>query len=154
MTGPQPAPFPLRAVHADDAEELRTSVARLLQTAGITVVAGCADGAELLVLVERHSPDVAIIDLRMPPTFTDEGLQAAAAIRARWPAVGIVLLAQYAEVGIANLLAALGPAGCGYLLKERIADVAAFAEAVRRVVARGTAFDPAVVPPSVPPAAG
>jgi DNA-binding NarL/FixJ family response regulator len=144
----------LRAVHADDAEELRTSVARLLQPAGVTVVAGCGDGVELLALVERHAPDVAITDLRMPPTFTDEGLQAAALIRARWPTVGIVLLTQYADAGIANLLAALGPQGCGYLLKERIADIATLAATVRCVAGRGSAFDPTVLPLSGPPSAG
>ena len=150
--GHGPACTAVRAVHADDTEQLRASVARLLGSAGITVVAGCSDGAELLSLVERHAPDVAIIDLRMPPTFTDEGLRAAGAIRARWPAVGVVLLTQYADVGIARLLlAASGPGGCGYLLKERIADTATFVQHLRCVAAGGTAFDPAVLPPSGPP---
>lgn len=146
-----PAPTPLRAVHADDVESLRTSVARLLAAAGITVVAGCSNGAELISLVEQHAPDVAIVDLRMPPTFTDEGLRAAAEIRARWPAVGIVLLTQYADVGLARLLAVLGPRGCGYVLKEGIASTGTFVEVLRRVAAGGSAFDPAVLPPSRPP---
>jgi DNA-binding NarL/FixJ family response regulator len=149
--GHGPASTAVRAVHADDTEQLRASVARLLEPAGITVVAGCSNGAELLLLVERHAPDVAIVDLRMPPTFTDEGLRAAATIRARWPAVGLVLLTQYADVGVARLLAALGPYGCGYLLKEGIADTAAFVQDLRRVATGGSVFDPAVLPQSGPP---
>jgi DNA-binding NarL/FixJ family response regulator len=135
----------LRIVIAEDAVLLRAGLTHLLVDAGEEVVAAVGDGDALLVAVERHQPDLAIVDVRMPPTHTDEGLRAALAIRARWPAVGILVFSQYVEERYATDLLAGDTAGVGYLLKDRVADVADFLAAVRRVGHGGTALDPEVV---------
>ena len=135
----------MRVVVADDAVLLREGLARLLREAGFEVAGLAADAAELLELVERTRPDVAIVDIRMPPTHTDEGLQAAKAIRKRWPEVGILVLSQHVHSSYAVELLSAGTDGVGYLLKERVSDLAELASSVQRVGARGSVLDPAVV---------
>jgi DNA-binding NarL/FixJ family response regulator len=135
----------VRIVIAEDAVLLRAGLTHLLVDEGEEVVAAVGDGDALLVAVERHRPDLAIVDVRMPPTHTDEGLRAALAIRARWPEVGILVLSQYVEERYATDLLAGDTAGIGYLLKDRVADVADFVAAARRVGDGGTALDPEVV---------
>ena len=135
----------MRVVIADDAVLLREGVARLLTDAGFEVVATYGDAESLLVDLETGSVDVCVLDIKMPPTFTDEGLRAAAVIRARWPRVGVLVLSQYAELGLAIRLLADGAEGLGYLLKDRVADVEEFVDAVRRVGQGGSALDPTVV---------
>ena len=135
----------MRVVVADDAALLREGLARLLVEAGFEVAGLASDGGELLELVERARPDVAIVDIRMPPTHTDEGLQAAKQIRARWPGIGILVLSQHVHAGYALELLATGTEGVGYLLKERVSDLAELASSVRRVAAGGSVLDPAVV---------
>jgi DNA-binding NarL/FixJ family response regulator len=132
-------------VLADDAVLFREGVAGLLREAGFEVIAQCATADDLLRAVRGHSPDVAIVDIRMPPTQTDEGLRAAVEIRSQSPSVGVLVLSQYAEVGVALELLLENPQGVGYLLKERVADIAEFAEAVRRVGRGGSILDPTVV---------
>lgn len=136
----------MRVVIADDSVLLREGIARLLVEAGFEV-AGLAAGVEaLLEAVRAHKPDVAIIDIRMPPTHTDEGLRAAEAIRAEYgTAVGIVVLSQYVESTFALRLVADGAGGVGYLLKDRVRNLDDFAEAVRRVAHGGSVIDPEVV---------
>jgi len=135
----------VRIVIAEDAVLLRAGLTHLLVDAGEDVVAAVDNGDALLVAVERHQPDLAIVDVRMPPSHTDEGLRAALAIRARWPQVGILVLSQYVEERYATELLAGDTAGVGYLLKDRVADVSDFLSAVRRVGDGGTALDPEVV---------
>jgi DNA-binding NarL/FixJ family response regulator len=135
----------VRVVVADDAVLLREGLARLLSEAGFEVAGLAADGSELLELVERARPDVAIVDIRMPPTHTDEGLQAASQIRERWPRTGILVLSQHVHAGYALELLSAGTDGVGYLLKERVSDLAELAASVRRVGAGGSVLDPAVV---------
>jgi DNA-binding NarL/FixJ family response regulator len=135
----------VRVVVADDAVLLREGLARLLGEAGFEVAGLAGDAAGLLDLVERTRPDVAIVDIRMPPTHTDEGLRAAKAIRERWPDVGILVLSQHVHASYAVELLSSGTDGVGYLLKERVSDVAELASSVRRVGARGSVLDPAVV---------
>ena len=135
----------MRVVVADDAVLLREGLARLLREAGFEVAGLAADAAELLELVGRTRPDVAIVDIRMPPTHTDEGLQAAKAIRKRWPGIGILVLSQNMHASYALELLATGTEGVGYLLKERVSDLAELASSVRRVGAGGSVLDPAVV---------
>lgn len=135
----------MRVAIADDAVLLREGVARLLTDAGFDVVATYGDAESLLMDLETRSVDVCVLDIKMPPTFTDEGLQAAAAIRARWPRTGVLVLSQYAELGLAMRLLADGAEGLGYLLKDRVADVEEFVDAVRRVGEGGSALDPTVV---------
>jgi DNA-binding NarL/FixJ family response regulator len=135
----------MRIMIAEDSVLLRAGLTRLLVDAGEEVVATVADGDALLEAVDRQRPDLAVVDVRMPPTFTDEGLRASLAIRARWPEVGILVLSQYVEERYATELLAGDTAGIGYLLKDRVADVTDFLEAVRRVGAGGTALDPEVV---------
>jgi DNA-binding NarL/FixJ family response regulator len=135
----------MRIVIAEDAVLLRAGLTHLLLDAGDDVVAAVGDGEALLGAVERNRPELAIVDVRMPPTYTDEGLRAALAIRTRWPEVGILVLSQYVEERYATELLAGDTAGVGYLLKDRVADVADFLEATRRVGAGGTALDPEVV---------
>jgi DNA-binding NarL/FixJ family response regulator len=135
----------VRVAIADDAVLLREGVARLLTDAGFDVVATYSDAESLLMDLETGSVDVCVLDIKMPPTFTDEGLRAAAAIRARWPRVGVLVLSQYAELGLAIRLLADGAEGLGYLLKDRVADVEEFVDAVRRVGEGGSALDPTVV---------
>ena len=135
----------MRVVVADDAVLLREGLARLLGEAGFEVAGLAGDATGLLELVERTRPDVAIVDIRMPPTHTDEGLRAAKAIRERWPSVGILVLSQHVHASYALELLSAGTDGVGYLLKERVSDMAELASSVRRVGARGSVLDPAVV---------
>jgi DNA-binding NarL/FixJ family response regulator len=135
----------MRVVIADDSRLLREGIASLVRGEGIEVVAQAAGAEELLAAVDEHEPDVAIVDIRMPPTQTDEGIQAAHEIRRRHPGMGIVLLSQHVEVGIATVLLAEAPEHLGYLLKDRVTDPADFAGSLRRVAAGGTALDPQVV---------
>ena len=135
----------MRVAIADDSVLLREGVARLLAEAGFEVVATYGDAESLLVDLETRSVDVCVLDIKMPPTFTDEGLRAAAAIRARWPQVGVLVLSQYVELGLAIRLLADGVEGLGYLLKDRVAEVEEFVDAVRRVAEGGSALDPTVV---------
>jgi DNA-binding NarL/FixJ family response regulator len=135
----------VRVVIADDAVLLREGIARLLIDAGHEVVATCGDAEALLAALETTFVDLCVVDIKMPPTYTDEGLRAAAAIRARWPQVGVLVLSQYVELGLAVRLLADGASGLGYLLKDRVADIEEFVDAVRRVGEGGSALDPTVV---------
>jgi DNA-binding NarL/FixJ family response regulator len=135
----------VRVVLADDSVILREGLARLLVEAGFHVVGQAADADELLELVEGEAPDVAIVDIRMPPTHTDEGLQAAREIRARWPQVGVLVLSQYVRSQYALELLSRGADGVGYLLKDRVSDIGELAESVRRVGSGGSVLDPSVV---------
>jgi DNA-binding NarL/FixJ family response regulator len=135
----------VRIVIADDSPLVREGIASFLRGEGIDVVAEAASPDELLAAVDEHEPDVAIVDIRMPPTQTDEGIQAAHEIRRRHPDVGVVLLSQHVEVGLATQLLAEAPARLGYLLKERVTDAADFVGSLRRVADGGTALDPQVM---------
>jgi DNA-binding NarL/FixJ family response regulator len=135
----------LRVVVADDSVLLREGVARLLQDAGFQVVGQAANAEELLLRVRSYTPDVAIVDIKMPPTHTDEGLQAAKEIRERYPEVGVLVLSQYVESGYALELLQKDANGVGYLLKDRVSDVSEFSAAVKRVAEGGSALDPEVV---------
>lgn len=135
----------MRLVVADDSVLLREGVVRLLTEAGFDVVGQAGDGEELVRKVMTHKPDVAIVDIRMPPTNTDEGLRAAREIRERLPEVGVLVLSQYVEEGYALDLLSDNAEGVGYLLKDRVADVDQFIDAVNRVAAGGSALDPEVV---------
>ena len=135
----------MRIVIAEDSVLLRAGLTRILVEAGEDVVATVGAADELMDVVERHRPDLCLVDVRMPPTHTDDGLRAAIAIRARWPEVGILVLSQYVEERYATDLLADSTAAIGYLLKDRVADVEEFLGAVRRVGAGGTALDPEVV---------
>jgi DNA-binding NarL/FixJ family response regulator len=135
----------VRVVVADDSTLLREGLVRLLEEGGLEVVGQAADAEELLRKVRAHKPDVAVVDVRMPPTHTDEGLRAAREIRAELPEVSVLVLSQYVEVAYARELLAESAEGLGYLLKDRVADVAALTDAVRRVGAGGSALDPEVV---------
>jgi DNA-binding NarL/FixJ family response regulator len=136
----------LRLVLADDSLLLREGIARLLAEAGFDVVAQAGTADELLAAVRGHRPDVALVDIRMPPTHTDEGLRAAEAIRAEHgTAVGILVLSQYVETTFAMRLLADGAGGVGYLLKDRVEDLDDFAEAIGRIARGGSVIDPEVV---------
>jgi DNA-binding NarL/FixJ family response regulator len=135
----------VRIVIAEDSVLLRAGLTRLLTDAGEEVVAAVGDAEMLLAAVERHDPDLAIVDVRMPPTQTDEGIRAAVEIRTRFPRVAILVLSQYVEERYATELLAGDTRGLGYLLKDRVADVREFVDAARRVGAGGTALDPDVV---------
>ena len=135
----------MRAVIAEDAVLLREGLARLLAEGGFEVAEVVSDGEALLRAVERHQPDVCVVDVRMPPTFSDEGVRAALVIRRQWPDVAILLLSQYVEERYAVDLLAGDSRGLGYLLKDRVADVADFLEALKRVAGGGAALDPEVV---------
>ncbi|MET9328551.1 response regulator transcription factor [Tsukamurella sp. NPDC003166] len=135
----------MRAVIAEDSVLLRVGLVQVLGYAGFDVVAEVGDGAALIAAVERHRPDIAVVDVRMPPGFRDEGVRAALEIRRELPGTAVVLLSQYVEERYAGELLATETAGVGYLLKQRVADVEEFAEALRRVAAGGTALDPEVV---------
>ena len=135
----------MRAVIAEDAVLLREGLARLLAEGGFEVADVVSDGEALLRAVERHQPDVCVVDVRMPPTFTDEGVRAALVIRSSWPSVGVLVLSQYVEERYASELLAGSTRGVGYLLKDRVADVEEFIVALRRVAAGGAALDPEVV---------
>ena len=131
---------------ADDSVLLREGIVRLLdEQAGFEVVAQAGDAEELLRKVGAHKPDVAVVDIRMPPTNTDDGLRAALEIRASQPATSVLVLSQYVEEGYALDLVGDSAGGVGYLLKDRVADVERFIDAVRRVADGGSALDPEVV---------
>jgi len=135
----------VRVVIADDSTLVREGIASFVRGEGIDVVAEAASPDELLAAVDEHEPDVAIVDIRMPPTQTDEGIQAAHEIRRRHPDIGVVLLSQHVEVGVATQVLAEAPEGLGYLLKDRVTDAAGFVGALRRVADGGTALDPEVM---------
>jgi len=135
----------VRVVIAEDNTLLREGIARLLTEAGFTVVSAVADADALLADVARHRPDVALIDIRLPPTRTDEGLRAAREIRRRYQETGVLVLSQYVRVTYTVELLDGGAGGVGYLLKDRVSDLAEFATAVRQVGAGGSAFDPIVI---------
>jgi DNA-binding NarL/FixJ family response regulator len=135
----------MRVVLADDSVLLREGIARLLEDAGFEVVGQAGDPDQLLLKVRSYTPDVAIVDIRMPPTHTDEGLRAAKEIREKYPGTGVLVLSQYVEAGYAMELLSDSAEGVGYLLKDRISDVDDFRAAVRRVAEGGSALDPAVV---------
>jgi DNA-binding NarL/FixJ family response regulator len=136
---------PLRVVIADDSVLLREGVARVLEGAGFEVVAEAADREELMRAVHEHRPDVAVVDIRMPPTHTDEGVEAARAIRSELPGTGVLVLSQHAEEGYALRLLSESAEGVGYLLKDRVGDPHSLANAVRHVAQGGSALDPEVV---------
>jgi DNA-binding NarL/FixJ family response regulator len=135
----------VRVAIAEDSVLLREGVARLLEEAEYEVVARCEDAEDLLLKVRSFPPDVAIVDIRLPPTHNDEGLRAALEIRSRHPSVGVLVLSQYVEVGLALKLLADSAEGVGYLLKDRIGNVKEFLAAVRRVAEGGSALDPIIV---------
>ncbi len=135
----------MRVVIADDSLLVREGIASLLRRAGVEEVAEADDGVALLPLVDEHEPDVVIVDVRMPPTHTEEGLAAAREIRARHPGMGILILSQHVEVGIAMRALVESPEGLGYLLKERVTDLDDFASTLRHVAAGGSALDPQIV---------
>jgi len=135
----------MRVVIAEDSVLLREGLVRLLEEEGFDVVAQCENADDLLLKVRSFSPDVAIVDIRLPPTHNDEGLVAALEIRSQHPSVGVLVLSQYVEVGLALKLLAESAEGVGYLLKDRISDVKEFAAAVRRVADGGSALDPTIV---------
>jgi DNA-binding NarL/FixJ family response regulator len=145
----------MRVVIAEDSVLLREGLTRLLAEAGHDVVAAAGEAEEFLREVGRHLPDIVVVDVRMPPTFTDEGLRAALVVRGRWPDVGVLVLSQYVEERYATELLSARPGkgasgaggggGVGYLLKDRVADVSDFLDALDRVAAGGSALDPEVV---------
>ena len=135
----------MRVALAEDGMLFREGLARLLGDRGFTVTASCASAEELLEAVALDAPDVVISDMRMPPAQNDEGLQVARAIRARHPGVGVLVLSQYAEPGLAMELLGESVEGLGYLLKDRVQDIDEFAAAVHRVAAGGSAIDPEIV---------
>ena len=142
MTAAMPG---LRVVIAEDAALFREGLARLIESRGHQVACSVADGSALVGAVAREQPDVVVADVRMPPTHTDEGLRAAIELRRAYPTLGVLMLSQYIETRYAARLLENNAAGIGYLLKDRVADVADFAEALERVAAGGTALDPEVV---------
>ncbi|NUS73735.1 MAG: response regulator transcription factor [Corynebacteriales bacterium] len=135
----------MRIVIAEDSVLLREGLVRLLEVNKIDVVEAVHDADALLKALEKHQPDLALVDVRMPPTHTDEGLRAALVARRQWPHIAVLVLSQYVEERYATDLLSGDNRGVGYLLKERVADVAEFLEALNRVAAGGTALDPEVV---------
>jgi DNA-binding NarL/FixJ family response regulator len=135
----------MRVVIAEDSALLREGLSRLLVEAGFDVVASVADGELAIRAVAEFQPDIVVLDVRMPPTFTDEGLRAALVIRREWPGIGLMVFSQYVEERYAIELLAQQTRGTGYLLKDRVADVEEFVEALRQVGAGGTVLDPDVV---------
>jgi DNA-binding NarL/FixJ family response regulator len=135
----------MRVAIAEDSVLLREGLARLLDDAGIEVVAQCGTADELMLKLSSYDIDVAIVDIRLPPTHNDEGLRAALEIRGKHPSVGVLVLSQYVELGLAMKLLADSAEGVGYLLKDRISEVEQFVAAVRRVAAGGSALDPTIV---------
>ncbi|MEV0548959.1 response regulator transcription factor [Nocardia salmonicida] len=135
----------MRVVIAEDSAILRDGLAGLLTERGHQVVAMVGDATTLSEIVETHRPDVAVVDVRMPPTFTDEGLLAAIELRRKHPSTGVLVFSQWIETRYATELLAAGASGVGYLLKDRVADVGDFVDALHRVATGGTALDPEVV---------
>ncbi|WP_280236275.1 response regulator transcription factor [Nocardia cyriacigeorgica] len=138
-------PHSLRVVIAEDSAILRDGLAGLLTERGHQVVAMVGDATNLSDVVAEHAPDVAVVDVRMPPTYTDEGLLAAIELRRKFPLTGVLVFSQWVETRYATELLASGANGVGYLLKDRVADVGEFMEALDRVATGGTALDPEVV---------
>lgn len=145
MTAGSASHGPLRVVIAEDSAILRDGLAGLLTERGHAVVAMVGDATSLSEIVETHRPDVAVVDVRMPPTFTDEGLLAAIELRRKHPGTGVLVFSQWIETRYATELLAAGASGVGYLLKDRVADVGDFVDALHRVATGGTALDPEVV---------
>jgi DNA-binding NarL/FixJ family response regulator len=145
MTSPTPDARRLRVVLAEDSVLLREGLLRLLDDAGFDVVEACGDAESFLRAVSRHRPDLVVVDVRMPPTFTDEGVRAALVVREQYPDTAVLVLSQYVEENYATELVAGRTRGVGYLLKDRVADVGEFTDALRRVASGGTALDPEVV---------
>lgn len=135
----------MRVVLAEDLYLLRDGLTRLLEAHGVQVAAAVDNGPDLLAALAEHRPDVAVVDIRLPPTFTDEGLRAALAARKETPGLPVLVLSQYVEQLYARELLAGGTGGIGYLLKDRVLDGREFVEAVRRVAGGGTAMDPEVI---------
>ncbi len=135
----------MRAVIAEDSVLLRAGLVKVLEAVGYEVAAAVGDAEELLAAVEEHAPQVVVTDVRMPPGFTDEGVRAALLIRRQWPEVAVLLLSQYVEERYAADLLATNTSGVGYLLKQRVANVDDFVDALQRVAEGGTALDPEVV---------
>ena len=144
VTG-EPRSGNLRVVIGEDSVLLLAGLVKLLESAGFEVAATAGDATALLAAVEEQRPDLVIADVRMPPTHTDEGIRAALAIRAEWPDIAILVLSQYVEERYAADLLSANTSSVGYLLKDRVADVTEFLDALRRVAAGGTALDPEVV---------
>jgi DNA-binding NarL/FixJ family response regulator len=144
-SGTADAPAPLRIVLAEDSVLLREGLIRLLSDAGFDVVDACGEAETFLRAVHRHRPDLVIVDVRMPPTFTDEGVRAALVVREQYPDTAVLVLSQYVEENYATELVAGHSRGIGYLLKDRVADIGDFVEALRRVADGGTALDPEVI---------
>jgi DNA-binding NarL/FixJ family response regulator len=145
MSGGQSAPAAIRVVIVEDHALLREGLVALLTENGIEVVATAEDAPGLLRIVAGHKPDLAICDVRLPPTFTDEGIRAALEARRRLPSLALLVLSQYVEPAYSGELLASGESGVGYLLKERVSEVRTFVDAVHRVAAGGTALDREVV---------
>jgi DNA-binding NarL/FixJ family response regulator len=143
--GPDPAAERLRVVVADDSVLLREGLKRILEEGGFDVVGQCGTAGDLMLKVRSYKPDLAIVDIRMPPTHSDEGLRAAREIRERHPGTAVLVLSQYVESGYALELLGGSAEGVGYLLKDRVSDVKDFTAAAKRVAAGGTALDPEVV---------
>jgi DNA-binding NarL/FixJ family response regulator len=137
--------LPLRVIIAEDSTLIREGIARLIEESGGTVVAKVGDGPSFVDAVERHRPDVSVVDVRMPPTQRDEGLRAAIEARRRVPGTPVLVLSQYVERQYATELLADRAGGVGYLLKDRVGDIREFMDALRRVARGGTALDPEVV---------
>ena len=135
----------MRVAIAEDSVLLRDGLSRLLRDAGHDVVGQCGDADDLMLKVRSYAPDVAIVDIRLPPTHQDEGIRAALEIRARYPGIGVLVLSQYVELGLALTLLSDSADGVGYLLKDRIRDVDDFVAAVARVADGGSALDPIIV---------
>lgn len=135
----------MRIVMADDSTLLREGLERLLVEAGHEVVAAVGDGPAFVDAVLEHRPDVALVDVRMPPSHSDEGMRAAVQVRESWPQAPILVLSQYVELSYADELLATGNGGIGYLLKDRVSDIDEFLESVQRIAAGGTVLDPQVV---------
>jgi DNA-binding NarL/FixJ family response regulator len=135
----------MRIVIAEDSVILRDGLVQLLTVRGHEVVAAVGDASTLTEVVAEHRPDLVVVDIRMPPTHTNEGLKAAIALRAQQPGLGVLVFSQYVETRYAAELLAAGSAGVGYLLKDRVADVSDFMEALSRIAAGGTVLDPEVV---------
>ncbi|TFB92849.1 response regulator transcription factor [Cryobacterium sp. HLT2-28] len=145
MTDAAPAAAPLRLVLAEDSLLLREGLIRLFDEAGFVTVASYGDADALLAEIDALRPDIAVLDVRMPPTFRDEGVRAALELRRRLPSVGILLLSQYVEGTYAHELLAAGEGGMGYLLKDRVASLDDLTDALTRISAGGTVLDPQVV---------
>lgn len=145
MTDESAVAVPIRVAIADDSVLLREGLVRVLLEAGVEVVGSYGSGGELLAVLEDLRPDLVVLDVRMPPTYRDEGVRAAIAARRVQPGVGILLLSQYVEVAYAQELLSAGSGGVGYLLKDRVASLVELEDAVRRIASGGTVLDPEVV---------